>query len=80
MNTAYNCPVPTACENALPFKKLDPYSQILKNTKLMLGATGQHVRFFTYLRLGADLMGNLGDFTRFVRCMRGMCKLTKGGC
>lgn len=46
----------------------------------MLGATGQHVRFFTYLRLGADLMGKLGDFTRFVRCMRGMCKLTKGGC
>lgn len=46
----------------------------------MLGATGQHVRFFTYLRLGVDLMGKLGDFTRFVRCMRGMCKLTKGGC
>ncbi|CAM6040713.1 unnamed protein product [Sphagnum compactum] len=72
LNAAYNCPVPTACENALPPKDLDvAYSQILKNTKLMLGATGQHVRFFTYLRLGADLMGKLGDFTRFVRCMRG---------
>eukprot|EP00164_Ancoracysta_twista_P009651 GFYU01014361.1.p1 GENE.GFYU01014361.1~~GFYU01014361.1.p1 ORF type:complete len:471 (-),score=141.00 GFYU01014361.1:75-1487(-) len=66
--SAINAGVGFSGENALPRYDQTAFNQIIKQS----AALGHNAEAFTYLRLGQDLLNNMGTFQNFVNGMHGL--------